>query len=587
MTRKEIITHYARDCLSDVIPACVKHKNACRRFLRDVERMETEPDYPYYWDEEAAELIVSWFKNLRHSKGELAKQPINLTPWQQFHLCQLYGWKKKRDNRRRFKKMFIEVSRKNAKSQELSGLLLFEIAVTSSKNGELAEAYTAGTKSEQSRVCFKEAALMLKGSKLRPKFKITNSRIEHIKTGSYIRPLSKDDGRNGDGTNPAVLVLDEYHQHKTTEFYDLSIGSNTKEPLLCIITTAGVDLNAPCKREYDFCSNIIDPNVDIEDEEYLIDICEQDKEEAEDPRLLMDEERWLKSNPVRATYPEGRGNIRTTYEKALKMPEDMPSVLTKNFDIWVQAKACGYMDMKKWKACEVEELPVDIKGLKCVVGIDMSSKIDLTSCSIVIPYKDAEETDADGEPVVKYIIFSHSFIPNREKLIERVNVDKAPYDAWEMQGYLTITDTQIVDQAAVMVWALGFAKSHGLEIACWAVDPANASMFMQTLSDRGETVYDVTQSYGGLNDATVGLREEIFAGNVRFQPNPVLSFAMGNAVTRKSNGLIKIDKDAVRQRIDPVDALICAFKLSRVIEQSATSQRDFEKSIDDWLASDW
>lgn len=208
MTRKEIITHYARDCLNDVIPACVKHKNACLRFLRDVERMETEPNYPYYWDEEAAELIVSWFKNLRHSKGELAKQPINLTPWQQFHLCQLYGWKRKTDGRRRFKKMFVEVARKNAKSQEISGLLLFEIAVTSSKNGELAEAYTAGSKSEQSRVCFAEAVLMLKGSKLRPKFKITNSRIEHIKTGSYIRPLSKDDGRNGDGSNPAVLVLD-------------------------------------------------------------------------------------------------------------------------------------------------------------------------------------------------------------------------------------------------------------------------------------------------------------------------------------------------------------------------------------------
>ena len=89
----------------------------------------------------------------------------------------------------------------------------------------------------------------------------------------------------------------EYHQHKTTEFYDLSIGSNTKEPLLCIITTAGVDLNVPCYREYEFCSNIIDPDIDIEDEEYLIDICEQDKEEAEDPRLLMDEDR--SGQPIR------------------------------------------------------------------------------------------------------------------------------------------------------------------------------------------------------------------------------------------------------------------------------------------------
>ena len=108
-------------------------------------------------------------------------------------------------------------------------------------------------------------------------------------------------------------------------------------------------------------------------------------------------------------------------------------------------------------------------------------------------------------------------------------------------------------------------------------------MFMQTLSDRGETVYDVTQSYVGLNDATVGLREEIFAGTVRFQPNPVLSFAMGNAVIRKSNGLIKIDKDAVRQRIDPVDALICAFKLSRIIDQAYVSQRQQEEANRAWL----
>ena len=380
MTRKEIIKRYAKKCINDEIPSCVKHKWACERALKDFQREANDPYYPFFWDEEAAELIVSWFKNLRHSKGELAGQPINLTEWQQFHLCQLYGWKRKKDCRRRFKKMFIEVSRKNAKSQELAGITLYEISATSTKNSELAEAYTAGVKRDQSKIVFNEAALMLKGSKLRPKFKITKSRIEHIKTGSFIRPLSKDDGRNGsgDGTNPSCLVVDEYHAHPTSDFVDLSIGSNTKEPLLCIITTAGVDLNAPCYREYEFCGNVLNPDVDIEDEEYLIDICEQDKEEVDDPRLLKDEKRWIKSNPIRATYPEGIEKIRTTYEKALKVPEDMPMCLTKNFDIWVQAKAGAYMDMSKWKRCEVKELPVDIRGLQCVIGVDMSAKIDLS-----------------------------------------------------------------------------------------------------------------------------------------------------------------------------------------------------------------
>ena len=115
MTRREIITRYARDCLEDKIPACRKHKNFCKRLLRDFEKFDNDPDFPYYWDESEAEKIVQWFALLRHSQGELAGQPINLTNWQQSHLCQLYGWKRKSDGRRRFKKFFIEVARKNAR----------------------------------------------------------------------------------------------------------------------------------------------------------------------------------------------------------------------------------------------------------------------------------------------------------------------------------------------------------------------------------------------------------------------------------------------------------------------------------------
>ena len=74
---------------------------------------------------------------------------------------------------------------------------------------------------------------------------------------SFLKPLSKEDGRSGDGTNPAVLVLDEYHQHPTTEFYDLGLGGNAGQSLIIIITTAGKDLNAPCfTQEYKFVSKL-------------------------------------------------------------------------------------------------------------------------------------------------------------------------------------------------------------------------------------------------------------------------------------------------------------------------------------------
>ena len=242
MTIKEQLIDYANKCLNDIkvseyedYISCQKHKWACQRFLDDLKKSDArnilkEP-FPYVWDEVEAQNIVDWFALLRHSKGTLSGQPIILTVSQKFDLCQLYGWRHEKTGYKRFKKYFKEVARKNAKSQEEAGIALYEISTQSVKNNEVYEYYTAGTKSQQSRIVFNECKLMLRKSPLRMKFKLTNDLIEYKPTGSFIRPLNKDDVDSGDGSNPAGLILDEYHQHKTTGFYDLGLGSNTKEPL--------------------------------------------------------------------------------------------------------------------------------------------------------------------------------------------------------------------------------------------------------------------------------------------------------------------------------------------------------------------
>ncbi|WP_255492176.1 terminase large subunit domain-containing protein [Cetobacterium sp. 2A] len=269
--------------------------------------------------------MLNGFTYLNHSKGVLAGTPIMLTTWQKFIVCQIYAWKRK-DGYRRFKKAFIEVGRKNAKTQMQAGCMLYEISVVATRNNEIAETFCAGTKREQSKLLFSECQNMLTGSSLSPKFKITRDKIVHIKTTSFLKPLSKQDGKTGDGTNPAALVLDEYHQHATTEFYDLALGSNSKESLLLIITTAGIDLNVPCYREeYKYCSELLNPNLDIENSEYFVDICEADKGDE-----IGDIRTWKKANPLRATYKEGIEKITSDYEVAKSVPEKMISFKTKN-----------------------------------------------------------------------------------------------------------------------------------------------------------------------------------------------------------------------------------------------------------------
>ena len=567
---------YASDCIKGKIVSCRKHKWACQRFLSDMKSMEEDPSYPYIWDEKQAQNIVDWFALLKHSKGVLAGQPIVLTEWQKFRLCQLYGWRCKDSGYKRFLKTFTEVGRKNAKSQEEAGVALYEIAVMSTKNHEIYEYYTAGVKRDQSKIVFNEADLMLKGSLLRTKYKITRDAITHVMTGSFIKPLSAEDGRKGDGTNPAGLILDEYHQHQTTEFYDLGLGANTKEPLLMIITTAGMDLTYPCYvTEYNYCSKVLNPDSDVVNDRYLIDICELDPEDYADVRNLDDENLWLKANPIRMSYPQGIEKIREEYKIAKEIPEHMTAFLTKCMNVWVQAKHNGYMDMAKWKACEVETVPIDTKGMSVYVGFDMSAKIDLTSVAFVIPYKEDE--------TVKYVVYSHSFVPSTEKLMERKAKDKAAYDAWERMGFITCTDTPIVDQGAVMKYVLEECRKNEWQIECLCFDPANASKLMMDLSDEGYDVEEVFQSHKSLNESTQGFREQVYSGNIIYTYNPVLNFAMSNAVVRRNNGLIKIDKDATTKRIDPVDAVLCAYKLA-MYHQFNDSYLD---SIDKFLESDW
>lgn len=579
VTILEEITAYAHDCIDGDLSSrsCQKHKWACMRLLRDIERMGTE-GFPYVWNEDRAQSIVDWFKYLRHSKGILAGQPIYLTTWQKFRICQIYGWVHKDTGRRRFRKSYTQVGRKNAKSQEQAGVGLYEMSVTATKNHEVAETYTAGTKRDQSKIVFKEANLMLRGSPLKPKFKVRRDSIEHIATGSTMKPLSKDDKKEGDGSNPALLTLDEYHQHQTTEFYDLGLGSQTIEPLLNIITTAGVDLNYPCYvQEYQYCSRILDPNSDVEDDTYMVDICELDPEDYENLDNLDNEELWWKANPIRMSYPEGRQKIREEWAIAKEVPEKMSIFLTKMMNVWVQARQNGYMNMAKWKACEVKKLPIDIKGQPVYIGLDLSAKLDMTSVSFVIPF--TREDDDRGNPVLEYIVFCHSFIPNRERLIEHIRVDKVAYDAWERQGFITVTDTPIVDQSRMLNYIFEFVKSHELKIQCFCFDPANAAKIMMDLAAEGFVVEEVFQSYKHLNEATCGFREQVYSHHVFYLHNPMLNYAMGNAVLRMNNGLIKVDKDATTKRIDPVDATLCGFKLASYHDFGT----DFEEAIEAFL----
>lgn len=557
--KKELIK-YSEDVLNGDVVACQKHKWACHRFLNDLKRQSTD-EFPYIFDEERGERFLDWMRLFKHRKGVLAGQHIEPHIIQKFVFGNIYGWIHKDTGLRRFNKAYWQVGRKNAKSQSLGTVASYE----ASAFGEpYAEVYTAGVKKDQSRIVWDETHDMIMGNPdLRDRFKVAYGVITHKRSGSTITPMSKEDRKDGDGTSPQFGAIDEYHAHPTTEFYDIidsGMGARP-QPLLMIITTAGYNLNHPCYSvEYRYVSRILDPNDEINNDRYFVMINELDKDDD-----IKNPDVWEKANPILCSYKEGREYIADQLKIALDVPERMRTFLTKNMNVWVDAKDDGYMQMNKWKECKSES--IDLKQYPVWVGIDLSTTTDLTSVGLVFKLDEN-----------KYAVKQHSFMP-ADRLQERINTDNVPFDLWEEQGHLTTTPGAVVDYNFVEQYLLDLLE-EGYNIQEVNYDRWNATQFAQIMSEHGFLMVEIPQSIRHLSSPTKEFRREVFAKNIIHFDDPLLNWAMSNAIQKQdAQENIMLDKAKSTERIDPVSAIINAFYRA----MSGDSNIDMQEVTNDYL----
>lgn len=571
MTLTDELIQYSKDCTADTRHVCQKHRWACERFLNDLKKSGTK-DFPYIFDEEKALRFFEWAALHKHTKGVLAGEPIDFTPIQRFIFGNVYGWVHQDTGLRRFRKAYWQVARKNAKSQSLAIVGDYELMAL----GEpMSEVYIGATKSMQAKIIYNEVVAMLKRCPLlKGKWHESYGVIRHPKSDSILRALSKDDGKTGDGLNPQCGLIDEYHAHPTDEILEvINTGMVARrQPLLFIITTAGTNFGGPCYRvEYPLVEKILDPSLDFDVADYFCMVNELDRDQ--EGNLIddvKDEERWVKANPIAATYPEGLANIRSKLASALESPEKMESFLTKNMNLWVNQSAMSYMDMAKWKERgAITKIPVDLYGRFAYVGIDLSKRIDLTAAAIILPI--------DVDSAVQYVVRAHGFIPEDTVAVHE-KTDKVPYRAWAKAGYLTITPGDVVDYRFIESWIHETTDDLGVNVKELCYDPYNATHFAQDFEAQGITTVEVRQGMRTLSEPTKAFREEAYRGNILHEPNPLLDWAVSNAVTKRDhNENIILDKEKSTNRIDPIAAVINAFSRARVTA---------EEDMSDYVLSD-
>ena len=553
------IVNYSNDIIEGNILACKKHIQACQRFIDDLDKQGKE-DFPYFFDLEEVYKFNEWAKVFKHRTGIVKGQQINLTDWQLFNVANLFGWKNTKTGFRRFRKAFISVGRKNAKSELLSIIATYECFVTNDNS----EVYITGWNKDGSDIVYREINYQLENPYIKGffdgKYKNSYGKITHLKSGSFIKPLSREAKNTDNANNPSLAIIDEYKDHLTSEIYDnLETGMVRPNALIVIISTAGPNLNSPMVAEYNYVSKILDPELkDVTNEEYFVMICEMEKNDD-----IKNKDLWIKANPIVATNEYGRETILAGKLKAaLDAPEKMRSYLTKNMNMWVDMREDGYMDMQKWSKCKENFTYEDFRGMECIVGADLSVKLDLTSIAFEF-FKDD-----------KFWFIQHSWIP-QETYDKRMREGKYRFDLWVEEGNLSICPGATNDYDEIKAYMERIKETYNIKIREFCYDPHNATLFVNQLeNDLGYTCVEVRQGALTLNEPTKDLRNKVYEDKIRHNGDGLMTWCMSNCIaTQHKQEWIMLDKAKSAEKIDPIAAMVDAH--ARAMHVLETEQFSF------------
>ena len=539
---------YVAGVLDGTIPAGKWERLACARYRRDVATAQTGGRYRF--DAAAAERACAIIELLPHIKGERAKRRelIRLADWQSFAVVNIFGWVDRITGLRRFRKVYLEVARKNGKSTLLAAILVVLVFF----DGEAgADGYSAATTRDQARIVFRTAQEMIRQSpELRARYgvEILAHAVVQESSGSKLEALSAD-AHTLDGLNPHVSVVDELHAHKTRKVYDVietAMGARA-QPLLVVITTAGDDISGICYEVRTYLTKVLDQ---VAADESVFGII-YTIDETDD---WTTETAWRKANPNYgvSVYPEYLADL---CRKAMQTPAAQANFKTKHLNVWVSSNSALY-SVEAWKACARPELTAeDLAAFPCITGVDLASTNDL--CSAYDVYRD----DSSDEPL--FYVLGRNYVPEDTVAASRI----AQYSGWESTERLIATPGDSTDYQRIEDDLLEKTPPDRREIV---LDKYQSRHMATRLQAEGVQVIELAMNVSTLSEPTKMLDVLMRRQRILHDGDPVLEWAISNVVGHidaKDN--VYPRKERPENKIDPAIATLMA--LSRWISGEAAT----------------
>lgn len=544
---------YARDVVSNKIVACKWVRLACKRHLNDLEAAKSKGS-EFYFDDDAAERVCNFLELLPHTKGNWAakQELIKLEPWQCFIFCVLFGWKRRKNKRRKYRRAYIAVPRKNGKSIIAAGLGLYMFAL----DGEFgAEVYCGATTEKQAWEVFRPAKQMLErspamkdalGSEIWAKVLLSPS------DGSRFEPVI---GKPGDGSSPSCAIADEYHEHDSSDLVDTMItgmGART-QPLLLMITTAGFNIAGPCYEQEVETKKVLDGVLD-DPELFGIIYTIDDGDEWHDPNSLR------KANPNLGVSVEA-DFLLSMQRQAVQSAAHQVRFKTKHLNVWCAARS-AWLNMLDWARCADYKLRrEDFAGCENWVALDLASTSDV--CVVMQLFK----KEIAGK--AHYYLFGKYCLP--EHAIENDPKNRGSYRKWVIEGFLEQHDGAEIDYDLIKEHAADLLREYSPREV--AFDPWKAAHLAQQLMKDGAEAVEYRQTVQNISSPMKELESAVKAGRLHHDGNPVLAWMASNVVAKldaKDN--IYPRKERPEQKIDGIVAAIMAIGRAMVDESNIIDQ---------------
>lgn len=569
----DIVLKYCERILDGSKIACKELKQSAQRFLDDLQ------DPRYELRSKDAEFVIGIIeKTFTHIKGTKKGQPYILEEWQKFIIYNVAAIYIKGTDERKYKETFIFLPRKNSKTFFASALAW---ALSLLERNYYSVLYIIATKLDRALEAFDNILENLEAMGESKNFRILNNNNEHSivrsfydsggkKTGAMKIQALASDAKKADGLNANIIILDEIHAYRNANEYFVYKQAMKAyiNKLLIGITTAGSNMNSFCYQRLNYCQKIL--NKEVEDEQYFIFITK-----ADDPDDYTNPIEHEKANPnynvtIRPV------DIMAEAMQAQNDPAARSEFLNKSLNIYTNTMA-AYFDMGEIQVSdefafnELEKKigsPVTLESLSKLPiawygGADLSKMFDLTGACIYGRYEDID------------ITITHGFIPITQAKA-KADEDNIPFFWWKDQGWLTMTNSDLVDYEEVVKWFKA-KKEMGFKIKAVAFDKYNSRDFVRSMERQKFKMAEAGQQFWKKSEAFREIERKIKEKKFTFLHSKAFEYCISNVKANEdAEERVRFEKVADNFRIDLFDATVIAVK-------EAIIARDKNNKINSWF----